>query len=279
MADDSVKSSDEQNAMKNRINEKRSWNEKCSDDNQDEAILAQEKEIEREIADVVPLIGPLCDLSCLQNEYAEDDKVYLHKIKDLRNKYQFMRRTRPDGNCFYRAFSFAYLESLQHDKQEYLRFKSVASRSKEDLIALGFPQFTIEDFHDTFMEVLNKIESQMSEEELLNILNDQGYSDYIVVYMRLLTSGYLRKEEAFFSNFIEGDRTVVEFCHQEVEPMYKESDHIHVIALTLSLGVGVKIQYMDRGESEKVNAHNFPEDVAPRIHLLYRPGHYDILYE
>ncbi|XP_013772007.1 ubiquitin thioesterase OTUB1-like isoform X2 [Limulus polyphemus] len=233
----------------------------------------------KNIADVVPLIGPLCDLSCLQNEYAEDDKVYLHKIKDLRNKYQFMRRTRPDGNCFYRAFSFAYLESLQHDKQEYLRFKSVASRSKEDLIALGFPQFTIEDFHDTFMEVLNKIESQMSEEELLNILNDQGYSDYIVVYMRLLTSGYLRKEEAFFSNFIEGDRTVVEFCHQEVEPMYKESDHIHVIALTLSLGVGVKIQYMDRGESEKVNAHNFPEDVAPRIHLLYRPGHYDILYE
>ncbi|XP_013772029.1 ubiquitin thioesterase OTUB1-like [Limulus polyphemus] len=279
MADDSVFNGEEQNDKKNIINEESSWNENSSDVNPDEAILAQVKEIEREIADVVPLIGPLIDLSCLQNEYADDDKVYIQKIKDLRNKYQFMRRTRPDGNCFFRAFSFAYLESLLHDKQEYLRFKTVAARSKPDLIALGFPQFTIEDFHDTFMEVLNKIETQISEEELLNILNDQGYSDYIVVYMRLLTSGYLRKEEAFFSNFIEGDRTVLEFCHQEVEPMYKESDHIHVIALTLTLGVGVKIQYMDRGESDKVNAHNFPEDKAPRIHLLYRPGHYDILYE
>ena len=31
---------------------------------------------------------------------------------------------------------------------------------------------------------------------------------------RLITSGYLQKEEAFFSSFIEGDRTVKEFCHQ-----------------------------------------------------------------
>lgn len=60
--------------------------------------------------------------------------------------------------------------------------------------------------------------------------------------------------------------------------MYKESDHIHVIALTLALSVGVRIQYMDRGTGGHVNAHDFPEDKTPRIHLLYRPGHYDILY-
>ena len=29
------------------------------------------------------------------------------------------------------------------------RFKEVASKSKDDLVTLGFPEFTIEDFHET----------------------------------------------------------------------------------------------------------------------------------
>ncbi|KAG8183738.1 hypothetical protein JTE90_029320 [Oedothorax gibbosus] len=249
------------------------------DVNHDEAIMAQEREIEREIAETIPLIGPKCELALVQREYAEDDDVYQQKVNDLKNKYTYVRKMRPDGNCFFRAFTFAYLESLLTDKQEYKRFLEIASKTKDDLVALGFPQFTIEDFHDTFMDVLGKIENGMTLDDLLQILNDQGSSDYIVVYMRLITSGYLQKEEAFFSNFIEGERTVKEFCHQEVEPMYKESDHIHVIALTLALGVGVRVQYMDRGgEGGQVNTHDFPEDKTPRIHLLYRPGHYDILY-
>ncbi|XP_064484443.1 ubiquitin thioesterase OTUB1-like isoform X2 [Ornithodoros turicata] len=247
--------------------------------NHDEAILAQEKEIEREIAEKIPLIDIKKDLAVLQKEYSTEDEVYQQKVKDIRSKYQFIRKTRPDGNCFFRAFSFAYLESLLSDKQEYQRFKGIALKSKEALVSLGFQQFTIEDFHDVFMEVLKKIEDQISIDELMTIFNDQGYSDYIVVYMRLLTSGQLQKEETFFSSFIEGNRTVQEFCKQEVEPMYKESDHIHVISLTRYLGVGVRIQYMDRGVGGKVNAHNFPEDREPRIHLLYRPGHYDILYK
>lgn len=60
--------------------------------------------------------------------------------------------------------------------------------------------------------------------------------------------------------------------------MYKESDHIHIIALTSYLGVGVRVVYLDRGENQKVNHHDFPEGMPPQIALLYRPGHYDVLY-
>lgn len=65
---------------------------------------------------------------------------------------------------------------------------------------------------------------------------------------------------------------------QEVEPMYKESDHIHIIALSTALSVGVRVRYMDRGGESEVIAHDFPDGVEPSVHLLYRPGHYDILY-
>jgi len=36
-------------------------------------------------------------------------------------------------------------------------------------------------------------------------------------------------------------QTVVEFCGLEVEPMYHESDHIHVTALTQLTGVPVQV--------------------------------------
>ena len=39
-------------------------------------------------------------------------------------------------------------------------------------------------------------------------------SDYLVVYLRLLTSGYLQKEADFYQNFLEGDKTMQEFCQQ-----------------------------------------------------------------
>lgn len=50
-----------------------------------------------------------------------------------------------------------------------------------------------------------------AKKELHTLFNDQGYSDYMVVYLRLLTSGQLQKEEGFYSCFIEGDRTVSVF--------------------------------------------------------------------
>lgn len=41
--------------------------------------------------------------------------------QDLLQKYSYIRKTRPDGNCFYRAFGFAHLEALLEDGQELQR--------------------------------------------------------------------------------------------------------------------------------------------------------------
>ncbi|KAK0176984.1 hypothetical protein PV328_001080 [Microctonus aethiopoides] len=247
--------------------------------NQDELILQQQRSIEKEISESIPLIGDKELLKSLEREY-DEDQVYLSKAKELGQKYSYIRRTRPDGNCFFRAFSYAYLERLINNKEEYDKFRELAAQSKNNLVALGFPQFTVEDFHDTFMEVIDKVGggTEANHAELHKFFNEQGYSDYIVVYLRLITSGQLQKEADFYQNFIEGDRTVVEFCHQEVEPMYKESDHIHIIAMSTALSTGVRVRYMDRGAGTEVVAHDFPEGSTPAVHLLYRPGHYDILY-
>ncbi|XP_026463200.1 ubiquitin thioesterase otubain-like [Ctenocephalides felis] len=248
--------------------------------NQDELILQQQRQIEKEISESIALVGELEPITSLQNEYTSDE-VYCLKIKDLSAKYKSVRRTRPDGNCFFRAFSYAYLERLITDKEKFANFVVLAKQSKEKLVELGFPQFTLEDFHDTFMEVLRKLQTEEiseSHSELHKLFNEQGYSDYVVVYLRLLTSGQLQEGAEFYQNFIDGDRTIAEFCHQEVEPMYKESDHIHIIAICTALKSGVRVEYMDRGDGGQVIAHDFPDGIKPSVHLLYRPGHYDILY-
>lgn len=156
------------------------------------------------------------------------------------------------------------MEALLDDSKELQRFKAVSAKSKEDLVSQGFTEFTIEDFHNTFMDLIEQVEKQTSVADLLASFNDQSTSDYLVVYLRLLTSGYLQRESKFFEHFIEGGRTVKEFCQQEVEPMCKESDHIHIIALAQALSVSIQVEYMDRGEGGTTNPHIFLRAPSPR---------------
>lgn len=109
------------------------------------------------------------------------------------------------------------------------------------------------------MTVIQQVAPSENQEETLKelhrLFNDQGHSDYVVVYvsnrinlftinsrtemnalvplhlryLRLITSGQLQEGAEFYQNFIDGHCTMEEFRHQEVEPMYKESDHIHII--------------------------------------------------
>lgn len=127
-----------------------------------------------------------------------------------------------------------------------------------------------------------------------------GLADMGVMLLRLLTSAELRSRADFFTPFVLGQDDdnricdVPSFCARRVEPMGCESDHVHIVALTDALGVGVRVEYLDRSEEEGAaegggggsgggnpNHHDFvPEGAGspPSVVLLYRPGHYDILY-
>lgn len=101
-----------------------------------------------QISESTPLVSTLYTISSLDTEYNED-AVYSSKIKDLASKYKSIRRTRPDGNCFFRAFAYAYLEYLVHNKEDFTNFAEYIQNSRETLIKFGFPQFTVNDFHET----------------------------------------------------------------------------------------------------------------------------------
>jgi ubiquitin thioesterase protein OTUB1 len=63
-----------------------------------------------------------------------------------------------------------------------------------------------------------------------------------------------------------------------------ESDQIHIVAICNAIGVTCKVVYLDSSSTDVLNTHTISpmnEELpgAPVICLLYRPGHYDILYE
>lgn len=64
------------------------------------------------------------------------------------------------------------------------------------------------------MELIERVERGVPLPELLAAFNEPSTSDYLVVYLRLLTSGCLQRHRRFFEQFLEGGRSIKEFCQQ-----------------------------------------------------------------
>ncbi|KAK7331844.1 hypothetical protein VNO80_28585 [Phaseolus coccineus] len=275
------------------------WNNFGDDD-----IMQQQYTIQADEAKKVPFVGDKEALSSLAAEYKSGSPILLEKIKVLDEQYAAIRRTRGDGNCFFRSFMFSYLEHIMEcqDQAEVDRIQPKVEKSRKALQTLGYADLTFEDFFALFLEQLECViqgkETSISHEELVIRSRDQSISDYVVMFFRFVTSAEIQLRTEFFEPFILGltNSTVEQFCKLSVEPMGEESDHVHITALSDALGIPIRVVYLDRsscdtGGGVSVNHHDFmpaagdlpnaccsSDKNIPFITLLYRPGHYDILY-
>ena len=85
------------------------------------------------------------------------------------------------------------------------------------------------------------------------------------------------------------DNDMALYCSQEVEPMGKECEQVHIMALLECLqGIQICIEYLDGHDFDTELPHVLLQaegmDVpgsgsgCMEVYLLYRPGHYDVLY-
>ncbi|KAL3132625.1 hypothetical protein ABBQ32_009152 [Trebouxia sp. C0010 RCD-2024] len=219
--------------------------------------------------------------------------------------YKSIRRARGDGNCFFRSFIFAYMENLVHtgDLTERNRVVTCMRQWKAKMVEHGFQELVFEDAMEVIVDQLNALGTPdpLTIVSLESNMRDGMLSNMVIMYMRMLTSCEVQRRQDFFAPFIMGMMddpvTVEQFCRRYVEPMGEESDHIHIVAITDALQIAIRVVYLDRStaaftgaaseDAAAVNHHDFvPEAkqkdtaaiVQPRVHLLYRPGHYDILY-
>ncbi|KAJ1105220.1 hypothetical protein NDU88_002628 [Pleurodeles waltl] len=222
------------------------------------------------------LISEKVDILSILNDNAEDG-IYQRKIRELSHRYTFVRRTRGDGNCFYRALAFSYLESILGNHRQISRFKDIVLQSKYELTSAGFEDHEFRNVFNHFFSVIELVETDGSISDLLRVFNDENCSDSIVQYLRLLTAAFLKNHTEFFQQFMEDGIDIKDFCAQEVQPMAMECDHPQIVALTQALPIPLQVEYVDDADTA-VNHHRFPEDASPQVYMLFRRQHYNILY-
>lgn len=191
--------------------------------------------------------------------------------------------------------------------KEFKRIQTYVNESLTEVTKYGYDQFTIEMFHDELVDLMTFVvecssnqNSSANAEKLHEKLNEENStSDYCTWFLRVITSAYLKKDADRFIHFLDDPNyfDVPTFCQREVDPMGKECGMVQVLALAEAFGVRVNIEYLDGNallndgkvlmrhtfgaEAEKSNGNGYDgkDDINPvNITLLYRPGHYDILY-
>ena len=79
---------------------------------------AQLEAIEKEIKENQPLTSHSMDVESLRSEYTKDHSTntassfFALGINQLAEKYSALRKTRGDGNCYYRSFLYSLSEAL-----------------------------------------------------------------------------------------------------------------------------------------------------------------------
>eukprot|EP00565_Helicotheca_tamesis_P007424 CAMPEP_0185725818 /NCGR_PEP_ID=MMETSP1171-20130828/1982_1 /TAXON_ID=374046 /ORGANISM="Helicotheca tamensis, Strain CCMP826" /LENGTH=311 /DNA_ID=CAMNT_0028394037 /DNA_START=55 /DNA_END=990 /DNA_ORIENTATION=+ len=260
---------------------------------------------------------PLSSLTASFQREEEEEKTSSSSFKEesqtLESKYKYLRKVRGDGNCYYRAFLYAVCENVllllgsskDGGEVELNRLIELAKNSIDLVTQRGYDRSTIEMFYEELVDLFTSLSSssssndtssqqqqqQLTQSTLHTTLNEENaMSDYCTWYLRLLTACHLKSDPDRFIHFLDVEdcpggaigMDVPTFCSREVEPMGRECSMVQVLALAEVMGVRVVIEYMDGrgGGGGGLVCHEFgPEDAKMKIFLLYRPGHYDILYK
>ncbi|VDO65151.1 unnamed protein product [Haemonchus placei] len=229
-----------------------------------------------------PLVGDRVPFEVVVMEYDPVESAeYYTKAKDLLGTYSDIRLIRRDGNCFYRAVLVAQIELMLNDREECARFERICRGWQERLIKLGYPDFTTTDFCEVFYKWMTPIWShQADRKKIFEDLNDDGEANYLIIFLRLITAGFLKEHSEEYAPFIE-DSSLSDYCTTEIESMWKDADHLAVTGLVNAIDQSIRVQYMDQNAAPNGGLYyDFPPDrtETPRITLLYRPGHYDLVY-
>ncbi|GAA5965609.1 hypothetical protein JCM21900_006602 [Sporobolomyces salmonicolor] len=240
----------------------------------DHEIASLTAALKDEQAQQRPLVGPVEPLARLADEY-QPGTSYRAKIERLEaDGWTSLRRSRGDGDCFYRAFIFSLLAAhLSLPAAASALLLSTFESLLPLLTACGFDEIVWSDFWEPLREILRRMgpeekdggarkdgEARLGLDELVSLFNDPETNSCIIVHLRLVTSAFLRSHADDYTPFLfaleddprvvasaaAGPPTMAQFCAYHVEAVSREADHLQIVALTRALGTPARIAYLDQ---------------------------------
>jgi hypothetical protein len=295
-------------------------------------------------------VGPAEGLRSLAADFTYNAEMQ-RKVRDMRCSYGFWRRSRGDGNCYYRALGFLLVERLLEEPLFEALGCGGGGRSQLTMGALlallrrlqpsaaageALPCTFSEREHVQHAALIAALENLVVQSQavvsevatggqaradtdaeasrqhkrervraslwaLLQPAFDGGAVDRpLVRALRAVAAAYLTLHAAEDSPSGMTWEAVVcmvypsvqVFCEQVVEVMGKEAEEVVLLTLPLALGVLTRIVLLDpRDRDPATPVQVYHEDfgvkdeaaaggsvAAERLHLLFKPGHYDMLY-
>ncbi|KAL2868441.1 OTU family ubiquitin thioesterase [Aspergillus lucknowensis] len=223
-------------------------------------------------------------------EYANADPAFARKTNALAVTHPQSRIMKGDGNCGWRAVAFGYFENLFNLRdplqahRELVRIKSL----NHLLDQVGQQEHLYEIFVDATEEVFGQITGAIERGErddsfLAELFNDEYNSNAIITHFRLLTSAWMKLNPHRYQAFLS--MPLDQYCATRIETVKTEIDEVGLQGLVDGVidgsGIAVEILYLDRSEGDAVTSHVLSQTRPGigAIRLLYRPGHYDLLYQ
>lgn len=276
----------------------------------DAQIGAQLEAIHQEVAAEQPLVADPEPAGVLLELY-KDNAAFLPKMRDYATKYSSIRRCRGDGQCFFRAFLVSLGEAMVQAgvsasagegegagaggaggaskmQAAYDAVRKTVRGAAELLIALGYSEVTTPDFLDALGDYVDGwgAAGATVDSAVLQPARDGPAFFYCIYGLRLMCSLELQRSEDSYLPYVLGTSdcaTVEMYCKAEVETN-RDADVLHLMAACNIFNGAVKIviAYLDASPGTSMQLVTMPEtgttaDCAT-VHLLYRPGHYDIAY-
>ena len=261
-------------------------------------------------------IGGITPLTYLIESFFNADK---EKVKEMVDKYNLLspyiynyRTISGDGNCFYRAVMFRYLEILIiNNKIEYLQnvifdivnsFKSEELKSRRVIKNMDIkPELTIK----ILIMIVELLKKGMKKEAHLflvkSFLTCQKFDYAIILYFRYILYDYIKNNEnktytkAFpikIGNLLpaqyeteEGKFLFNDFYENFLLKFYCEAEKIIIYLTPFVLGIELNIIIFDDNEDEIVKKFKWQEDsilneliINDVISLINKKYHYEIIY-
>ncbi|KAL4783045.1 peptidase C65 Otubain-domain-containing protein [Aspergillus varians] len=236
-----------------------------------------------------PLVSHKQSTNAIALDYANADPTFATKTTTLAVTHPQSRIMKGDGNCGWRAIAFGYFENLFNLRdpiqahRELVRIKSLSTL----LDQVGQDENLYEIFVDATEEVFGSISNAIERGDrddsfLVELFNDEYNSNAIITHFRLLTSAWMKLNPHRYQAFLS--MPLDQYCSTRIETVKTEIDEVGLQGLVDGLiegsGLMVEILYLDRSEGDAVTSHVLTQTrpTAGAIRLLYRPGHYDLLY-
>ena len=239
-----------------------------------------------------------------------------NKAKEINDKYNMLkpyihnyRTINGDGNCFYRAVMFRYLEILVLNKQiEYLQnviydvYNSLKSEEIQARLVIGNvtvkPTLAI-NLLILITELLKKGEIILAHNTLVKSFSTCRIFDYaIILYFRYLLYDYIKKNEE--KNYIksfpvklgnllpskyeteDGKFLYESFYTNYLLKFYTDAEKIVIYLTPFVLGIPLNVIIFDDNEEEILQNFKWEEgkglNITDEINLLNRKNHYEIVY-